>query len=56
VAVYAAVVYGFARKRGLQDADAADLVISRRKKLWPKPSPGKNALSVVIGRAMRLRN
>jgi hypothetical protein len=56
VAVYAAVVYGFARKRGLQDADAADLVISRRKKLWPKPSLGKNVLSVVIGRAMRLRN
>ena len=29
VAVYAAVVYGFARKRGLQDADAADLVSAR---------------------------
>ncbi len=26
VQVYAAVVYGFARKRGLQDADAADLM------------------------------
>jgi hypothetical protein len=55
VAVHAAVVYGFARKRG-PDADAADPVISRRKKLWPKPSLGKNVLSVVIGRAMRLRN
>jgi hypothetical protein len=29
VAVYAAVVYAFARKRGLQDADAADLVSAR---------------------------
>ena len=26
VQVYASVVYGFARKRGLQDADAADLM------------------------------
>src|SRR3954454_10722174 len=26
VAVYAPVVYGFARKRGLQDADAADVM------------------------------
>jgi hypothetical protein len=33
VAVYAAVVYGFARKRGLHDADAADLVIGRAMRL-----------------------
>jgi len=26
VRLYAAVIYGFARKRGLQDADAADLM------------------------------